>query len=101
MNAVKVEYKVRPEFAATNKANITRVMDALRVSPIEGLAYIAFTRGDGQSFVHINVSKDEATLAQFTGTAEFKAFQQALKESDPLEPPKPEELTLVGASFAI
>ena len=29
MRAVKVEYTVKPEYAATNKANIQKVMDEL------------------------------------------------------------------------
>ncbi len=101
MNAVKVEYTVRPEFVDQNKANIRRVMGALRSSPIEGLKYVAFTRDDDQTFVHLNISKDEATLAKFTDMAEFKAFQKALRESEPISPPSPEHLSVVDAGFEI
>ena len=101
MNAVKVEYKVRPEFVDQNKANIRRVMAALRSNPIEGLKYVAFIRDDDQTFIHLNITKDETTLAEFTEMAEFKAFQKELRESDPVSPPSPEKLNLVDAGFEI
>ncbi len=101
MRAVKVEYKVRPEFADQNKTNIRRVMDTLRQDPIEGLKYAAFVKEDNQTFVHLNIAKDETTLNQFTEMPDFKTFQNDLKESNPLSPPSPEKLTLVGAGFEI
>ena len=101
MKSVKVEYRVRPEFAEENTANIRKVMDALRQRPIEGLTYIAFALEDGETFVHVNVARDEATLSKFTGTQEFKDFQSALKESDPVSPPAPQTLELVGASIEL
>jgi len=99
MRAVKVEYTVRPEFAGQNAANIRRVMDALRASPIDGMRYMAFTAEDGHSFVHINVATDDETLIKVAELPEFKEFQAALKASDPLSPPSPTKLDLVGAGF--
>ena len=101
MKAVKVQYTVRPDYAEQNKANIAKVMAALREKPIEGLKYAAFTKEDGQTFVHLNIAKDEGALAQFGQMAEFKAFQAALKESGPLNPPASEALSLVAAGFEI
>ena len=101
MKAVKVQYTVRPDYAEQNKANIAKVMAALREKPIEGLKYAAFTKEDGQTFVHLNIAKDEGALAQFGQMAEFKAFQAALKESGPLNPPASEALSLVAAVFEI
>jgi len=66
MKSVKVEYRVRPEFAEENATNIRRVMDALRERPIEGLKYIAFVLADGETFVHLTVAKDEVILSKFT-----------------------------------
>ena len=101
MKAVKVQYTVRPEFVDRNKENIRSVMEALRANPIEGLTYAAFTLDDGQTFVHINMCRDAATLDRFTELAEFKEFQAALKESEPLSPPAPENLNLVAAGFEV
>ena len=101
MNAVKVEYKVRPEFVEQNKVNIQRVMDALLQNPIAGLKYVAFTLDDNQTFVHLNISRDESTLSQFTSLEEFQSFQKALRESEPISPPAPVPLNLVGAGFEI
>ena len=101
MKAVKVQYTVRAEFVERNKENIRSVMDVLRANPIDGLKYAAFMLDDGQSFVHINMARDADTLSRFTGLAEFKAFQAALKESDPVSPPAAETLHLVAAGFEL
>ena len=101
MNAVKVDYKVRPEFVEQNKTNIRRVMEALRSNPIEGLKCVAFIRDNDQAFVHLNIAKDETALAQFTEMAEYKTFQKALMDSAPLSPPSSEELDLLDAGFEI
>ena len=101
MPAVQVRYTVREEFAAENKANITAVMDALKARPIEGLNYAAYVLEDGQTFVHMNLSRDQETLDRFTAMEEFKAFQAALGASNPISPPKPEPMTLVAAGFDV
>ncbi len=101
MKAVEVQYTVQQNFVEENKANIGKVMDALRSHPIEGLKYAAFTLADDQTFVHLNIAKDEETLARFTKMDEFKAFQKALKESQPISPPSVKTLVLVGAGFEI
>ena len=101
MKSVKVEYKVRAEFAEANAGNIRRVMDALQENPIEGVTYLAFASENGQSFVHVNVARDEAALSKFTEMQEFKDFQSALRESNPISPPTPQSLELVGASIKL
>ncbi len=99
MKAVKVQYTVKPDYVATNKANISRIMERLRNDPIEGMHYASFTLEDGQTFVHINLSKDDATMAKLSEVVEFQEFRQALKASEPLSPPKSEALNLVAAGF--
>ena len=64
MKAVKVTYTVQPEYAEQNKNNIQRVMSALRANPIPGMQYSTFILDDGQTFVHINMSKDQETLSK-------------------------------------
>ena len=101
MISVRVQYTVKPSYADTNKANIRKVMDALKANPIDGLVYMACTLDDGETFVHTVVARDEATQRNLTDLAEFKAFQSALRESGPVSPPSPEDMHLVGASFDV
>ncbi|MGI9423191.1 MAG: hypothetical protein ACR2PA_08355 [Hyphomicrobiaceae bacterium] len=100
MKSVKVTYTVRPEFVEENKANIRAVMDALKANPIDGVSYAAFMLDDGATFVHINLARDDEALSELTGMEAFKAFQSALRGSDPVAPPSPEAMQLVGANFA-
>ncbi len=99
MKAVKVQYRVKQEYIDTNKANIQKVMAALKANPIEGMYYATFTLDDGQTFVHINMSKDAETMSKLQNLEEFKSFRMALKASEPLVPPKSEALNLVAAGF--
>lgn len=101
MRAVKVQYKVRPEFSESNKANVGAVMDKLRAEPIEGMKYATFVLDDGQTFIHLNFCKDQETMSKLQELPEFKAFRQALKESSPIEAPKSENLDLVAAGYSI
>ena len=99
MKAVKVQYTVKPEYVDQNKANIQKVMEAIKANPIEGMHYASFTLEDGQTFVHINMAKDGETMSKLSKVPEFKAFREALKASGPLSPPKSDALDLVGAGF--
>lgn len=101
MKAVKVQYTVKPEFVEQNKANIRRVMEAIRSQPVPGMHYASFTLDDGQTFVHINMAKDGDTMSKLNDFPEFGEFRKALKESGPLSPPKADDLTLVGAGFEL
>lgn len=101
MKVVRVKYKVQDSFADTNAANIRRVMDALKANPIDGVTYFAYRLDDGVTFIHIVVTRDDAAQEKIPELNEFKAFQSALKESQPVSPPKPEEHELIGAGFDV
>ena len=101
MKAVKVQYTVKPEYVDQNKANIRKVMEAIRLNPIPGMKYASFTLDDGQTFVHINMAKDEETLSKLGEVKEFEEFRTALKASEPLSAPQAEKLHLVDAGFDI
>ena len=101
MKAVKVQYTVKPEYVEQNKTNIKKVMDALKKNPIEGMQYSSFTLEDGQTFVHINMAKDGATMSKLSDLPEFIEFRSGLKASEPLSPPKSSDLNLVGATFEL
>ena len=49
MKAVKVTYTVKPEYVDQNKANIRKVMEAIRSNPIPGMRYASFTLDDGRT----------------------------------------------------
>jgi quinol monooxygenase YgiN len=100
MKAVKVEYTVKPKYVDQNKANIAKVMAAIKSNPIEGLYYSSFTDKDNpNTFIHINMAKDDETMSKLNGVEEFTAFRIALKGSQPISPPKQTTLNLVAAGF--
>ena len=101
MKAVKVQYTVKPEYVDHNKANIKKVMDKLKVDPIEGMLYSSYTLEDGQTFVHINIARDEETMNKLNEIQEFNDFRKALKESVLIDPPKSTNLELVAAGFEL
>ena len=101
MKLIRVQYRVKPEYVEQNKANIQRVMDAIKANPIEGMQYASFTLEDGQTFVHINMAKDDETMSKLNDVTEFTEFRMALKSSQPVSPPKSEALNLVGAGFKL
>ena len=99
MKAVKVQYTVKPEYVDQNKSNIQRVMAALKAKPIVGMLYSSYTIDEGNTFVHINICKDEETLSKINDLPEFLEFRKGLKASQPVSPPKATSLELVGAAF--
>ena len=102
MIAVKVEYTVKSEYVEANKENIHNVMDALKANPIQGMQYSTYTEGENpNTFIHINMAKDAATMSKLNDVKEFIAFRMALKASQPLSPPKQTSLNLVSAGFEL
>jgi hypothetical protein len=99
MHAVRVQYTVRPDFVATNEANIRAVMDELRALGEIGVYYSAFRLGDGLSFLHLVVMDDVNKAGIVPGLAAFKDFRTALREGLQ-SPPSDETWTVVGTSFA-
>ena len=101
MNAVKVQYTVKPEYVATNKKNIARVMSKLREINNPDIKYTAFLLDDGQTFVHFVMRANEEVQSVLSDMEEFKDFQQQLRNSDPISPPHPENLNLVATGWEI
>lgn len=99
MKAVKVEYKVQEHFVEQNKANIRKVMDKLKSDPIDGMLYSTYILEDGQSFLHINIARDQDTLSKLGELEEFHEFRAQLKSSEPINPPQATPLNPVGAGF--
>lgn len=99
MKAVKVEYQVKPEFVETNKANIQKVMEAMKKKGVAAMLYSSYYLGDGK-FMHHNITS-ENDFSALTQVPEFKAFQDALKASDPVQKPHATDLEVVGLSKEI
>lgn len=102
MKAVKVQYTVKVEYVEENKRNIRKVMEALNAKPIPGMQYSSYTDEENpNTFIHINMARDEETMSKLNDLKEFTAFRMALKASQPEAPPKQTKLNLVGAAFSI
>ncbi len=102
MVAIRVQYTVQPEYAAQNRINIEKVMARLKANPIKGMLYSTYTLNDDENtFVHINICQDEATIAQLSQVPEFLAFRKALKASAPIVPPSQTKMSLAAAGFEL
>lgn len=101
MNAVKVQYTVQESYVETNKANIARVMAALRKLNNPHLKYSTFLLDDGKTFVHFAMRENEEAQAILPNLAEFQQFQKELRASQPESPPQADNLTLVASGWDI
>lgn len=101
MKTVRVQYKVKPEYSETNKTNIANVMSDLRKMNDDGIKYSTFLSDDGQTFMHFAMFRDDDGQKKLNDLESFKKFGAELKASGPLEPPKPENLSLVDSSYNI
>jgi hypothetical protein len=101
MKIVKVTYTTTSDFAATNQANIKKVMTDLQALHPPGINYTACTAGDGKTFLHVAFFASEADQQILNELPSFRHFQQQLKASGPEKMPEVEALTLVGSSAPI
>ncbi|MGL4768113.1 MAG: hypothetical protein ACRCV6_08580 [Formosimonas sp.] len=95
--SVMVQYQVRPEFVTTNQTNITQVMHALKAKNSSTVQYAAFYLGDGV-FRHMAHSST-GSFDDFAQLPEFKAFQQALKDSNPIQSPDVKTIEWQASNF--
>src|ERR1043165_721122 len=100
MKVTPVQYTVRSDFVAENRANIASVRQELCALGNSGVRYAVYLLGDGKTFMHL-VHQNSAEAEQLpTSLSAFKHFQTRLKEN--LEvPPKIETLTLVQPATPI
>lgn len=101
MKIVKVTYSTRTEYAATNQANIKRVMTDLQSLQHAGINYNACLGADGKTFIHTAFFKTDDDQKLLNELPSFKYFQEQLKSGGLEVPPKQELLTLVGSSITI
>lgn len=97
MRIAQVQYTVKAAYAAHNKENVGRVMEELRALGRTDIAYSVCVKDDEKTFVHVLACASDAAREAFIALESFKAFQSALRESDPEAPPTTSNLTLVGS----
>lgn len=97
MKIVRVQYQVKEEYVAQNKANIEKVMQALRDQRVDGMTYSSYYLGDGR-FMHLNHIREASAQEALSNLQEFNDFRMALKASGPIQPPQSEELDMVGVN---
>ena len=100
MKVTRVQYTVRSDFVAENKANIEVVMRELRALGDNDVKYTVYLHNDGKTFMHL-VHQNTAEAERLpTSLGSFKHFQTRLKEN--LEvPPKDETFALVQSATPI
>jgi len=101
MKIIKVTYKTSPEYAETNKANISVVMVDLQAIGSPGINYHVCCGADGQTFTHTAFFESEEANKVLLELPAFKHFQEQLKASGPVEAPKQEIMTFVRSSKAM
>lgn len=101
MEAVKVQYTVRAEYADTNRSNIEQVMSELRSLNNPDIKYSAFMLADGKTFVHFGLYADAEAKSVVGELDSFKKFRQGLQESQPEIPPQSDDLNLVASAYEI
>jgi hypothetical protein len=99
MNAMKVEYTVKPEYVNTNKANIQKVMDELRALGDVGVLYSTYIKDDGCSFVHFSIHRNSEEPNIIPTLEAFKAFSTQLKAEGLVTLPQTLKLDMVAKSF--
>src|SRR5690349_15913368 len=98
MTGTHIRYTVQAEYAAHNKANISRVMEELRALGRNDIRYSVFVEDDGRTFNHLPLfatTEAEQVISQLPA---FKTFLAELQASKPEVPPKATNLTLVDSS---
>jgi len=99
MEAIKVEYTVKPEYVSTNRANIQKVMDELSALGDVGVLYSAYVKEDGNSFVHFAISRDADAASIIPSLKSFAAFTTQLRAEGLIAPPVSVKLDMVAKSF--
>lgn len=81
MIAVKVTYRVKPEFVAKNWENIRQFMADFKQIQHIGFSYNVYLLEDSVTFLHLSHFKNDEVQKQVLDVASFKLFQRQRDES--------------------
>lgn len=97
MISVLVTYRVKPEFAKQNQANIQQFLSDFEQLDASKFNYSVSVKEDGVSFVHFSQYADENMQQELLNVPSFKAFQEMRDASGLNDSHKVEILQLVGS----
>ncbi len=97
MISVLVTYRVKPEFAKQNQANIQQFLSDFEQLDTSKFNYSVSVKEDGVSFVHFSQYVDEKIQNELLNVPSFKAFQEMRDASGLNGSHKVEILQLVGS----
>lgn len=101
MIAVQVTYKVKADFAETNKSNIGIFLADFKEMQTSRFLYHVYVKEDGLTFVHVSMYENEDIQQQVLATPSFLAFQQQRDDSGLAEAPTIEVLKHLGSSLSV
>jgi len=101
MKIIRVTYVTKQSYVEQNKANISKVMAAMRELANPGINYHVCLGADGKSFTHLAFFRQDEDEKMLLELPEFKQFQLQLKAEGIEIPPKQELLELVGSTIDI
>jgi hypothetical protein len=90
-------YRVKLEYVAQNRQNLSEFIAALTAASVPRLSYRVFLEEDGQTFLHLVTSQDDPS-AVITGLPLFKKFQSELLASEPVVRPDQVGMSLVATT---
>lgn len=97
MISVLVTYRVKPEFAKQNQANIQQFLSDFEQLDASKFNYSVSVKEDGVSFVHFSQYADENMQQELLNVPSFKAFQEMRDASGLNDSHQVEILQLVGS----
>lgn len=97
MKHVLVTYSVKAAFEEENRRNIAGVMEALREAGHVGIHYRVLFDPEERTFVHLARFESAEDQQLLLAMPAFQHFQQALRASGPIAPPRSRELQDAGS----
>ena len=101
MISVKVSYIVNKSFVSQNQKNINLFLMDLKKLTSLSFMYNVYLKEDGLTFLHISMYENNGIQDQVLSMPSFIHFQKERDQSELLEIPKIEILSLIGSSLNI
>jgi hypothetical protein len=95
MSVMMIRPKLKPDSAEAAEAAIKTMFAAIEQAKPEGVRYASCKLADGATFV-VLLALDDGIGNPLATIAEFREFQRNLKDWV-VEPPTPDQLTVVGS----